>query len=76
MPEIKGLVKRFGALPNDSNIYWRPFKQHANLGRSKIRTPLTHLSHSDKYFNFYVYSIIFINSIFCLELYITVISYF
>ena len=46
MPEFKGLVKRFGALPNDSNIYWIPFKQHSNLGRSESWTPLTHLSHS------------------------------
>ena len=49
MPEFEGLVKRFGALPNDSDHdsdkYWIPFKQHSNLGRSEIRTPLTHLSH-------------------------------
>ena len=45
MPEFGGLVKRFGTLPNDSDIYWIPLKQHSNLGRSEIRTPLTHLSH-------------------------------
>ena len=48
MPEFEGWVKRFGALPNDSNIYWIPFKQHINLGRSETRTPLTHSSHSGK----------------------------
>ena len=47
MPEFEGLVKRFGALPNDSNIYWIPFKQLSNLGRSEARTILTHLSHSE-----------------------------
>ena len=46
MPKSEGLVKRFGALLNDANIYWIPFNQHANLGRSKTRTPLTHLSHN------------------------------
>ena len=56
MPEFEGLVKRFGALPNDSDIYWIPFNQHSNLGRSEIRTPLTHLSHSEIY-NFYVLNI-------------------
>ena len=46
MLKFEGLVKWFGALPNDSIILWIPFKKHSNLGKSENWTPLTHLFNS------------------------------